>query len=325
MSYNQFSSEVSRDDQDNPIGVFSDPNQQNAQNFQQPQVNILQGPGYKLYSAQTQVSKWSWYLRVFGWICLIGGIIKTFGGLIDLMFMEEEVLEIDGPERYEEVEVDMAPLYMEKAVDMMHGVLNIIQGYFVLKTVKTNTRAGSWKLFKYIAIILAIHFVLLCLQFRLIIGAFGEALDEWEDESEGEYTIRNRNGNEFKHKHEGDNEDENGRDWKDRADRDWDENDSQDEDFEEDFRDGYSQFIFMIILTTFAIAFCVTTCCGACVLGGVYKYHYTTKELDIISSMPSVQQVQMQSQIPQYSYSHSQIAPGVSRGQVVAMPPPAIQ
>eukprot|EP00345_Euplotes_harpa_P005317 CAMPEP_0168327004 /NCGR_PEP_ID=MMETSP0213-20121227/5647_1 /TAXON_ID=151035 /ORGANISM="Euplotes harpa, Strain FSP1.4" /LENGTH=73 /DNA_ID=CAMNT_0008329841 /DNA_START=1 /DNA_END=219 /DNA_ORIENTATION=+ len=54
--------------------IHMESNQMNYQmppQYYQPQaqqpVNILAGPGYKLYDAQSQVSKWTWYINVFAW------------------------------------------------------------------------------------------------------------------------------------------------------------------------------------------------------------------------------------------------------------------
>ena len=65
---------------------------------QQPQqVNILNGPGYTLCKAQSQVSKWAWYIKVFAWICVITGGMKVVGSLIGIVLVSEEIIEIEGP------------------------------------------------------------------------------------------------------------------------------------------------------------------------------------------------------------------------------------
>lgn len=61
------------------------PQPQPPQQFYMPQniqpVNILSGPGYKVFEAQSQVSKWSWYINIAGWVFIILGGLKAFGGL----------------------------------------------------------------------------------------------------------------------------------------------------------------------------------------------------------------------------------------------------
>ena len=83
--------------------------------------------------------------------------------------------------------------------------------------------------------------------------------------------------------------------------------------------EGVTAMIFMGILMSFAFACCCSVCCMSCILGGLYKYHFTTKELDIIQGMPSVSQVNMQ-QFPAHQVQQPNLSENVVRGQVVMMP-----
>jgi hypothetical protein len=56
-------------------------------------------------------------------------------------------------------------------------------------------------------------------------------------------------------------------------------------------------------------------CCG-CVLGGIYKFHVTTKELDIIQDLPSVRGMNVQG----VQMNNMQYHPNISVGQVIRMP-----
>ena len=300
MNYNQFTSD-SREDQEISMGgpppqIHVMPQQQ-MYVPQHPQVNILEGPGYKLYSAQKKVRSWSFYLKIFGILCIIWGSLKIVGTILEMLDMDEE-MEIEGPSGKDEIKLDEDGLYAVKTLDLVQGIIYILFGYFILKTVEDPTRKSTWKLFKITVILIITYFILIAIQFIIVLGTFGDALEEWRDDREaGDYTVRTR-GHEFRHKpnrehHKGDK-------------------------LDDDFVEGYMAFIYMIIITSFAIVCCVMSCCAMCTLGLTYKLHDATKELDMM-------QTQLPSQVPNVSVSTSQIGHSVYRGQVVNMPVPNIQ
>lgn len=79
--------------------------------------------------------------------------------------------------------------------------------------------------------------------------------------------------------------------------------------------EGFSAIIFMSLMMAFSITCCCAMMYASCILGGLYKFHYTTKELDIIQDLPSVQQMQMH-QFP----AHQPAPQNIVRGHVVMMP-----
>lgn len=283
------------------------PYQVHYQTQQPQQVNILNGPGYTLCKAQSQVSKWAWYIKVFAWICVITGGMKVVGSLIGIVLVSEEIIEIEGPNRNEEIDLPNGPLIVGQLLDCATGAINILLGIACLKACKEPTRTATWKLFKQTAFICFMHFVLLLLKFFTVCAAFGQALEQWEDQPNqegGEY--------QFKHKQSGHEV---------RVNKKHHRREEKDEITE---KEGYIAFIFMGIFSTFAIGCCCLTACVACTMGGVYKFHITAKELEIIQDLPSVRQMNLQQNMPQQvqvpHYGHEAINANIARGQVVRMP-----
>mmetsp|Transcript_22040 Transcript_22040/g.24505 ORF Transcript_22040/g.24505 Transcript_22040/m.24505 type:complete len:130 (-) Transcript_22040:46-435(-) len=83
--------------------------------------------------------------------------------------------------------------------------------------------------------------------------------------------------------------------------------------------EGITTIIFMSLFVSFAFACCCAVCCSSCILGGLYKFHYTARELDIIQGIPQVSQVNMQ-QMPPHHQQVQPLANNIVRGQVVNMP-----
>ena len=323
MNYNQFTSESRDDDQNISIGapppqVHIIPQQQmyvpQQQMYvpqqqvyvpQQPHVNILEGPGYRLYSAQKSVRRWTTILSIFACLLLIWGILVIFFSICGLLLINQDdfKIEIEGPSNeQEEVEVDLDGIYANKSLDICHGFLYLILGAYILKTLYDPTRKSSWRLFKFCALLIFTRFVILGFQFIIIFGTFGDALDDMNEGHEaGNYTIKSKQGYEYKHKN-------NRKQYMEERER----------KFDEELAEGYSAFILMTIITMFAILFCILSCCAMCTLGFTYKLHDATKELDMV-------QTQLPSPIPNVSVSTSQIGNSVYRGQIVNMPVPNIQ
>ena len=123
MNYKPFTSEGKDEDQDISIGTPSPhinvvPQQQMYAPQHQPQVNILEGPGYRLFSAQKTVKSWSFYLKIYGILSIVWGvygIIKT----ISHMSMKEEKLFIrDESNETEEVKIDAYGIYIDQILDI---------------------------------------------------------------------------------------------------------------------------------------------------------------------------------------------------------------
>ena len=140
--------------------------------------------------------------------------------------------------------------------------------------------------------------------------AFGIAIDKWENmpgRVDGKYTFRSKaTGDQFEYYRKG-------------------KMGSKPRHKEGEEGNVAIALLFVSIFSIFAIAWCCATACTGCILGGVYKFHTVTKELDIIQDLPSVRQINYQRAIPQqvpvFQYRTPQVNPGVARGQVIMVPP----
>ena len=88
-------------------------------------VNILEGPGYKLFEAQSQVSKWRKYVNIFGWICIVYGSLGVFLNLIALMFIDVKDFEVRGPKTVQEFDYPIGPQIVEKILDAIASLSTI--------------------------------------------------------------------------------------------------------------------------------------------------------------------------------------------------------
>ena len=271
---------------------------------QRPHANILQGPEYRLHSAQKTVRNWSFCLKLFASLCIIGGVLKITGDINGMLDIEDELYVEDLSDETEVIPVDDEGLYATSALDICHGILNLILGYCILKAVEDQKSQSSLRLFKITVIMIIIHSIILTIQFIIAFGIYGDALEDWkEDREAGEYTVRVRDeqGSEYNHKYNENYQDGH--------------KDSESEiDFAEDYSD--SVIIFMIIL--FSIICCIMSCCSMCTLGLIYKLHDATKQLEFA-------QTQLTSSVPNVSVSASEIGNNFYNGKFVNMPVSNIQ
>ncbi|CAI2370103.1 unnamed protein product [Moneuplotes crassus] len=276
-------------------------------NYQQP-VGILHGPGYKMVQTQSKVHKYSWYIKLFGWIFIIFGGLRALSNAIKFLEADEVDIEFDDSRmENNEIEIPAAPLAIASFLEFVSGCLLILMGYLFIKTAEAPTRSSTWKLWKNTLLIIIGKFICLVLAYLAIFIGFGMAFDDWvrdERRSPGEYRLTHqKSGHEFRFRKHGANHESH-----------------QNDDMRE--MEDISKVIFMGVIMAFSIACCCTTMCSACILGGLYKFHYSAKELEIIQGLPSVNQVNMQ-QMPQYQV-HPQapnLVGGIVRGHVVALPP----
>ncbi|CAI2371817.1 unnamed protein product [Moneuplotes crassus] len=274
-------------------------------NYQQP-VGILHGPGYKLVQAQSRVHKYSWYIKLVGWIFIILGGLRA--ATYALRFLDTEEIDIEFNESKMEdndIEVPAGPLAFANFLDTVSACLTILMGYLFIKTAETPTRTSTWRLYKKTLAIILVQFLFLVLAYLAVFIGFGIAFDEWmkdERRSPGEYRLRHKSsGQEFHIKKHSEGERANNDDLRE--------------------MEGISAIVFMSLMMAFSIACCCATMYSACILGGLYKYHYNARELEIIQDLPSVNQVNMQ-QMPHYQ-AHPQphnSAGVIVRGHVIATP-----
>jgi hypothetical protein len=285
-------------------------NQAYEVHYQQP-AGILHGPGYKLVNAQTQVSKCSWYIKIVAWIFIIYGATQSFVHFIKLF--DDDGLEIefdDAPVEDDEIELPGALIAFATFLTVGTNMMTVLIGFLILKTIKDPTRQATWSLFKNTAFILAVKFILTFIIYVCIFAAFGAAFDEWfqqEDVRPGDYK--------FKHKKTGHELKVN------KPHHPPQQNDEESDDIE--IMEGISLIVFSFIFASLALTCCVSAVCASCLLGGLYKYHTTAKELDIIQDLPSVRQVNMQQFAPQHQVQPQMMASdgtNIARGHVVMMP-----
>lgn len=279
---------------------------QNFQGTYRPnlQQNILHGPGYKLVQAKEQVSKWSGYLKIFAYILIVLGWIKTIGGIISLFVSNHTEFEIESSKGKKEIlHLNDGLILFASLLDILRGIITLLIGYKCLNEARDPSRYGSWNLFKRTFTYAILYLVVLTIVYVLCFIAFAETLGKWIEEADiedGEYYI--------KHKQTGHNFTVN----KQNSHRQ--RGHGQSEEFDE--RVGITVIVMGVMLTMFCMwCCCVTMCCG-CILGGIYKYHVTTKELDIIQDLPSIRGMNVQGvQMPNMQYH-----PNISVGQVIRVP-----
>lgn len=92
---------------------------------------------------------------------------------------------------------------------------------------------------------------------------------------------------------------------------------------EKEEKDQAGAFFFMSIFASFSIAWCCLSICWAWTIGGLYKFHITTKELELIQDLPSVRDInlnrQVASGVPVYQYRPDP-STSIARGQVLMVP-----
>ena len=194
-------------DFDQNIG-FPQPQVQVRPHFNQP-VNILEGPGYKLFEAQSQVSKWRYYVNIIGWIFIVVGSLGAFANLIGMIFIDSQDFEIRGPKnRYEEFDYPIGPQIVDKALDAMAGVstfipelpLNILFKLFIIrctvvlgiswrKVALSPTRADTWTLCKKAMFIAFAQVIILVIRFFAECVAMSMVIQKWESVSFGDRGI----------------------------------------------------------------------------------------------------------------------------------------
>lgn len=291
------------------MSAFSQNQVYQVNSYQQP-AGILHGPGFKLVKAQTQVSKCSWYIKIVAWVIIVIGAFQALSSLINLFSDDDIEIEFDdAPIDDNDIELPSGPIEMANLLSVAAHILTVLIGYLILQTIKEPTRQTTWRLFKKTAFLMIIQFVLTLVIYICVFAAFGTAFDEWfqnESVRPGDYKIRhNRSGHEFKMNkpsHQPELTEE------------------QEDDIET--MQGIAAIVFMFLFVSFAITCCISTCFASCLLGGLYKFHTTAKELDIIQDLPSVRQVNMQ-QVPPHQVQPQMVAldgSNIVRGHVVMMP-----
>jgi len=222
-----------------------------------------------------------------------------------IFFVDRNQFEVEGPSHFEETGIPKGPLIFNKLLGCAGGILTLVNGLLMRRTVKNPTRTATWKLFKKTALIIVLQFVLLVLTFVTVSLAIGMAIENWErnqNRENGEYTFTNTYTNEkVKHIKKPHNRPE----------------------ISEADEESIA-LLFTSIFSVFVLICCCATACSACTLGVLYKFHVVTKELEIIQDLPSVRQMNLQRGVPQqmpyYQYRPEPMSSNVVRGQVIMMP-----
>lgn len=148
-------------------------------NYQQP-AGILEGPGYKLVQAQSKVSKWSWYIKIFAWIFMVMGGLKAITSGLKFLDAEEIDIEFNNSSmESDDLEVPAGPIAFANFLDCISGGLTFLMGYLFLQTSKEPTRASTWGLWKKTLLIIIAQFVILVIAYIAVFIGFGMAFDDW--------------------------------------------------------------------------------------------------------------------------------------------------
>jgi hypothetical protein len=164
--------------------------------IQHPQQNILHGPGYKLVQAKEEVSKWSGYLKIFAYIVIVLGWIKTVGGIISLFVSNHTEFEIESSGgKKETLHLNGGLILFASILDVSRGVITLLIGYKCLNEARHPSRFGSWNLFKRTFVYAILYLIVLTIVYLLCFLAFAETLGKWIDKAdieEGEYYITHK-------------------------------------------------------------------------------------------------------------------------------------
>ena len=243
MQYNKFAS-VSKYDQE----IIKDALSQSKTFPDQSQVKDIEGAEYKLYSAEMKVKKWSICLKLFGVLCFFAGVIKIVSSVLEIVNNGETHSNHDNSNYIEVVLMGEQGLFVNIALDIVRGILNLSFGFYILKTLEDLTSKSLWKLFKFGVILTITHFVIIGIQFIIVLGTYKDNHeDEKQDQNSGENTAPT-------------------------------------DESELNIAEEYSDSVFLFIITTFFITCCIMSCYSVCTLGLTYKLHDANKELDMIQT-----------------------------------------
>lgn len=275
--------------------------------------NVFQDHDYKLYSAQKNVSCWSWYIKIYGWFWIVAGVWTIVVRVFQVWMVPDNItIKVDGPINDGEFEVPIVSYFLIKLLDIILWILSIYLGKLCLRTVKKPTRFATWQLFKKNIILTVVAFIIFGIQILIIMCTISISLPKWisqtnrtgDELAEVEYTITDLNGKEWNYE-------------------------LLSTDPRNDQIDFYIAFfiiILLIALTAIAFACCIQTFLSASLVAGFYKFHIATKELEIIQGPPDVRGMQF-NHIPvqsnaqsasTFTYSAQNNQP-MSRGQMMQM------
>ena len=273
------------------------------------QVNILEGPGYKLFEAQSQVSKWKKIINIFGWVCIVYGTCGVLANIVALIFVDAQDFEVKGPgNRYEEFDYPIGPQVVDVILNAVAYLTIVILGNNWRKTCLSPTRYETWVLCKRAIFIAFIQFFILAIRFFAVWVAISMVIKQWESKSDldrGNYEIRNKQtGEVFRY-------------YKPRSRTD------KGKEIEKEEKEQAGAFFYLTMFSAFSVACWIVSVCCAFTIGGLYKLHITTKELEIIQDLPSVRDLDLNRQIssgaPVYHYRPDPSS-SIARGQVIMNP-----
>jgi hypothetical protein len=167
---------------------------------QQPHVNILSGPGYQLVKAQDDVSNWSNYIKLFGWVIIVSNVFKILEILFKIAFHGPTDIESDNGDI--DFILPTAPLVLAMLIDIVRILFLIWLGVLCLQTSKHPTRERTWELFKKAMGITFINYFLISVAYFLVFIAFGQGVEDFKENSDadkGDYQITHKQtGHTFK-------------------------------------------------------------------------------------------------------------------------------
>ncbi|CAI2375184.1 unnamed protein product [Moneuplotes crassus] len=219
-------------------------------------------PSYSLIDTESSLKKYANYLKIFGWILMVTGILQILGRIGGLD--DDYDLYVD----YDDLVVKEGDLKMSSTaqgictfLDIVSGILLVLIGWMSLKTSKDPTRGNTWSLVLKVVAIVLVKMVLILLTFLTVSYSYSKAYVEWvqenEDMFEGWVSDNRTSADNFGNMSEKD-----------------------EERFEQIFTTGFT--IFFSIIFSFCFLCCCILSCSSCMIGFTYKLHSKSKEVDLL-------------------------------------------
>lgn len=159
----------------------------------QPNVNILNSPGYMLVRAQTDFGNWAWYAKWISLVLMGVGSLIAILEFIGLIFVGNGKLVVIGPSIVREFDYPDGPLVFAQFVRIISWALVVAVGYKLHKTLQNPTRSATWKLFLIVLVIASIFMINLLVESISTALAVDDAYQQWaaiKRKPEGQYKFK---------------------------------------------------------------------------------------------------------------------------------------
>jgi hypothetical protein len=232
---------------------------------------LINGPGYRVYEAQSKVNSWACYIKWFSFILFGMGVVKiicALGGLISIGLRDNILIKGEGCEDLFELPKEAVATC--KLMDCLVGILFCWQGKLALKASTSKTRVESWNMIKSCSWVVVGHVLLYIIQFFIGFVLICNVLQQFDEmeRKPGQYEVHQ--GGQYQFTYE-----------KATSTPENDELRAQ--------RDGMAVFfIFFVYMMVFVVSLFMFCCCCSCVFGAYYKFHSTIKEYEHIAQIQMI-------------------------------------